>query len=223
MESLLTNEHREILQISYAPSERDPLLVDTIANRVYKHMIDAWLSLQSLVAAMEDRYVSACKGDDSCAFAEGTFRGLTSRYTLESSANHRDLHFHPDGAAARVFVEGIAKAGDKGLVDRCVFMWDTDYQWAYQGRFPVMKQFLLCCDPNYKFDSLSSEEQAAERLRVDTQRKLVAVMQATNRISARSFEDGLGLFYHVDGKILMHDKQGSLFERPPFWRWREYQ
>lgn len=223
MKKLLTDEDRIILRITHRPSEKNPLLVDDIANRVYEHMMGVWSPFPPIVEAMEKRYAMACEGDDSCAFAEGGFRGLTSCYTIEPNANYPDFQFNPEGVAARAFVEGIARADDRDLVDHCVLMWDTDYQFGYGGRFPIMKRFLEGCDLASNFDGRNQEDRDSWQRHVSAQRKLVAVMQAANKISAGTFGDDLGLFYHVDGKVLMSsEKQGSLFDRPPRFLWEEY-
>ena len=133
------------------------------------------------------------------------------------------MAFNPLGVAARAFVEGIYLAKDKTLVDHCTFMWNTDFQWGYMGCFPIMKGFLEKIDLPYDFETLDQEEKKKELEWVYLQRKLLAVMQATNRLSARAFNEPLGLFYHIDGKILMSSgNPESLFDRPPRWKFDEY-
>ena len=219
--SLLSHVDRTNLSTSHQPSESNPLLIEEIANRVYNHMIATWPDLPQITKAMQERYKKACQGAPFCAFAEGSDQAITSKLSLKPIANYPSLPFNPYATAARAFVEGLYETKDKDLIDHCIFMWNTDYQWGHQGKWPIMKRFLEGCDMPIL---VNDEEETTKAIKyVELRRKLITLMHTTNQLSIDAFNEPLGLFYQVDGKTLMSsEKPGSLFDRPVFWDWQKY-
>ena len=225
MEKLLSYEDHKLLEVTCKESEQNPLLINGVANKVYRYNLQFWDDFANIVAKMQERYEQAKKGNDYCAFARGDFIGLTSKFPLAQIPNYPHLSYNPNGAAARVFVEGVSTAQDPELVEHINVMFTADYQVGYMGCYPIMKTFLAGVDVPPYLENLNEETRKKERRKFCLQRKLVAIMQGTNMLTQSDFRDTkkLGLFYHIDGKVLMSSmKRNSLFDRVPKFKWTNY-